>query len=71
MIYLLIIKHLSFENVENFKYLGVTVTKTNDIRDEIKVRINMGNTCYLLENSIVPAAFQETESQYGTIVLHC
>ena len=37
---------LSFENVENFKYLGVTVTNMNDIREEIKRRINMGNACY-------------------------
>ena len=35
-----------FENVEEFRYLGVTVTNTNDIREEIKHRINMGNACY-------------------------
>ena len=33
--------NLSFENVEMFKYLGVTVINTNDIRDEIKCRTNM------------------------------
>ena len=32
--------------MEKFKYLGVTVTNTNDIREEIKHRINMGNVCY-------------------------
>ena len=26
--------------------LGVTVINTNDIREEIKRRINMGNECY-------------------------
>ncbi|KAJ4444056.1 hypothetical protein ANN_05845 [Periplaneta americana] len=32
---------------EKFKYLGATVTKyINDIREEIKHRINMGNACY-------------------------
>ena len=32
--------------MEKFKYLGVTVTNTNDIYEEIKYRINMGNACY-------------------------
>ena len=38
--------NFSFGNVEKFRYLGVTVTNTNDIREEIKRRINMGNACY-------------------------
>ena len=29
------IGNLSFENVEKFRYLGVTVTNTNDMREEI------------------------------------
>ncbi|KAJ4446764.1 hypothetical protein ANN_13461 [Periplaneta americana] len=37
---------LSFEGVEKFKYLGATVTNINDTREEIKLRINMGNACY-------------------------
>ena len=41
-----VIGNLSFENVEKFRYLGVTVTNTKDIRKEIKRRINMGNACY-------------------------
>ena len=32
--------------MEKFRYLGVTVTNTNDIRENIKRRINKGNTCY-------------------------
>ena len=35
-----------FVNVEKFRYLGVTVRNTNDISEEIKCRINMGNACY-------------------------
>ena len=29
-----------------FKYVGVTITNTNDIRKEIKRKINMGNARY-------------------------
>ena len=42
----IVIEYLSFEKVEKFKYLRVTVTNTNDIREEIKPRINMRNVCY-------------------------
>ena len=40
------IGNLSIEKVETFKYLEVTVTNANDIREEIKCRINMGIVCY-------------------------
>ena len=42
----IVIGNLSFENVEKSRYLEVTVTNINDIREEIKCRINMGNACY-------------------------
>ena len=42
----ILIENLSFENLEKFKDLGVTVSNTNNISEETKSRINMGNVCY-------------------------
>ena len=49
--------------MEKLRYLGVTVTNTNDIREE-KTQNKYGE-CMLLftwENFIVPTTFQEIES---------
>jgi hypothetical protein len=35
-----------FENVEQFRYLGTTITNQNLIQEEIKRRLNSGNACY-------------------------
>jgi hypothetical protein len=36
----------SFQNVSQIKYLGMTVTNENLIKEEIKRRVNSGNACY-------------------------
>ena len=35
----------SFEMVEEFEYLGTTITNQNSIQEEIKSRLMSGNTC--------------------------
>jgi len=36
----------TFERVEEFKYLGTTLTNQNSITEEIKSRLRSGSACY-------------------------
>jgi len=40
------IDNRSFEMVEEFKYMGTTLTKQNSTQEEIKSRLKSGNACY-------------------------
>ena len=41
----------SIERVEEFKYLGTTLTDQNSIQEEIKSRLKLGNACcYAVQN---------------------
>jgi len=36
----------TFDRVEEFKYLGTTLTDQNSVAEEIKSRLKSGNACY-------------------------
>ena len=40
------IDNSTFERMEEFKYLGTTLTYQNYIAEEIKSRLRLGNACY-------------------------
>jgi hypothetical protein len=45
------IDNSSIERVEEFKYLGATLTDRNSIQEEIKSRLKLGNACcYSVQN---------------------
>jgi hypothetical protein len=52
----------SIERVEEFKYLGTTLTNQNSVKEEIKSRLKLGNACYwsvqnLLSSSLLSIFF--------------
>ena len=58
--------------MEQLKYLGVTITNTNDFREDIKLRINMGNACYYSLENILSFRLLSKKlkvNTYKTIVL--
>ena len=62
----------SFERVEQFKYLGTTLTYQNSIQKEIRSRLKSGNTCYhLVQNPLSSSLLSKNVKIkiYKTIIL--
>jgi hypothetical protein len=45
----------SFENIAQLKYLGMTVTNKNLVKEEIKWRMNSGNACCHSVQNLLPS----------------
>jgi hypothetical protein len=66
------IANRSFENVSQFKYLGMTVTNRNLIQVEIKRRLNSGNACYHSVQNLLSSRLLSKNvkiGMYKTIIL--
>ena len=49
--------NISYALVEEFIYLGTTLTNQNSIQEEIKTRLNLGNACYYSVQNLVSSSF--------------
>jgi len=66
------IDNSSIERVEEFKYLGTTLTDQNSIQEEIKSRLKLGNACYHSVRNLLSSRFLSKNLKikiYRTIIL--
>ena len=64
--------HSSIERVEEFKYLGTTLTNKNSIQEEIKSRLKLGNACHYSVHNLLSSSLLSKKLKikiYGTIIL--
>ena len=60
------------ENVEEFKYLGTTLTNQNSITEEIKSGLKLGNACYHSAQNLLSYRLLSKDLEikiYRTIIL--
>ena len=58
--------------MEEFKYLGTTLTNQNSIQEEIKSRLKLGNTCYYSVQNLLSSRLLSKNlkiKMYRTIIL--
>jgi len=66
------IDNSSIERVEEFKYLGTTLTNQNSIQEENKRRLKLGNACYYSVQNLLSSRLLSKNlktKMYRTIIL--
>jgi hypothetical protein len=67
-----VVDNNSFERVEQFKYLGTTLTSRNSIQEEIKRRLKSGNACYRSVQNLLSSSLLSKNTKikiYRSIIL--
>ena len=63
---------ISFERVEEFKYLGTTLTDQNSIQEELKSRLKSVNACYHSVQNLLSSSLLSKNLKikiYRTVIL--
>ena len=66
------IDNSSIERVEEFKFLGTTLTNQNSIQEEIKSKLKLRNACYYLVQNLLSSSLLSKNLKikiYRTIIL--
>jgi hypothetical protein len=59
------IDNSSIKRVDEFKYLGMTLTDQNSIQEEIKIRLKLGNACcHSVQNLLSSRLLSKNLSRY-------
>jgi hypothetical protein len=66
------IDNSSFERVEQFQYVGKTLTNQNSIQADSKSRLNYGNACYYSVQNLLSSSLRSKNFKikiYRTMIL--